>query len=330
MKRIITADTHLSLYANDKLKKGIGQRLYDILAMLDIIAKFATKHKIEEIDILGDVFNDKDIIYTKSMVLLTKFFARYAKIEFKLMTGNHDLDNTSDEQLSILESIEAPNVECINEKKVVDNITYIPYSKNVVQEVMSASPNDILLSHFGLNEGILNSGISMVSDIGIKDLRHFKFVILGHYHNAQEMTNGKTDVCYVGSPIQKDWGEKHQDKRFMVLDNEEMKVESVPLTGYTRYIELVIEEAEQAKEVLAKCQELKDEGNHVRIKNKSDKKMNEVGVQIIEEVDIDPTNRGILLSMSFEEKVKKYMDIKEIPVQDRERYMKILTQTLGL
>jgi len=46
----------------------------------------------------------------------------------------------------------------------------------------------ILISHFGLSEGMLNSGMSIISDIGLKDLRgKYELVLLGHYHKPQEI-----------------------------------------------------------------------------------------------------------------------------------------------
>lgn len=329
MKRIITADTHLSVYGNDRLKEGISERLYDIFAMLEVIAQYAIEHRIREIEIIGDVFNDKDIIYTKSMVLLTTYFEKFRELDFVLLTGNHDLDNTSEDQVSILQSIDYKNVHCINKKAIWDNITYIPYSRNVVNDVIESKPNDILISHFGLNEGVLNSGISMISDIGLKQLKNFKLVILGHYHKPQQMTNGITNLWYCGSPIQKDWGEKHDEKRFLVLDDETLEVESVPLEGYTKYIELIIEEDSNVKEIIEESKKLRDEDHHVRIRNKCKRSVEIDDVQIIDEVEEDITNRGIDLSMSLYDKAQKYLEIKGIPEGDYKRYMDVLKQTLN-
>jgi len=329
VKRIITADTHLSIYGNDKLKEGISERLYDIFSMLKVIAQYALEHRITEINIIGDVFNDKDIIYTKSMVLLTTFLEKYRNLNFVLLTGNHDLDNTSEDQVSILQSIDYENVTCIIAPVTFNNITYIPYSRNVVKDVETAEPNDILISHFGLNEGVLNSGISMISDIGIKQLKNFKLVLLGHYHKPQQMTNGVTNLWYTGSPIQKDWGEKHDEKRFLVLDDVTLEVESIPLKGYTKYIELVIEEDSDVKEIIEKSKELRSEGHHVRVRNKGKKGVEADDIQIINEVEEDITNRGIDLSMSLTEKAQKYMEIKEIPEEEHKKYMTVLKQTLN-
>ena len=332
MKRIFTADTHLSLYGNDRIKQGISERLYDIMAMLEKIVEYAYKNKISQIIIGGDLCNDKDIIYTKPFVLFSEFLERHSTINFIILSGNHDLDNTSDDQVSIVTSLKGvENVECIINLTVKGNITYIPFSRNVVDDVLNADPNDILISHFGLNEGSLNSGISIVSDIGIKQLKHFPLVLLGHYHKAQEIKSKDVEVYYVGSPIQKDWGEKHQEKRFLEFDDEKLSVKSIPLEGYTQYIELEITDKDVAKEVIAQSKELKEEGHHVRVRNKTENNIVEAGLQVIQDSDdIDVTNRGVSLTMSFAEKCQKYMQIKEIPEKSLKKYMEILNTTLNL
>ena len=121
---------------------------------------------------------------------------------------------------------------------LASDVMFIPYSYDMVDTVKNNSAR-ILISHFGLNEGILNSGISIVADISLADLvGKYDLVILGHYHKPQEIIRDDIKLYYVGSPIQLDWGEKGDEKRFLVVDTDTLDVKSIPTTAYRKYIEI--------------------------------------------------------------------------------------------
>lgn len=323
MKKLFTADIHLSLYQSDKLKNGISQRLSDIFNSLNQMVKYARDNEIKEIVIGGDLFNDKNLVYTKPYTMFIDFLEENRDITFRIISGNHDMDSSSDDQVSLVKTVRGSNVIGIVKSAQFQNVTYIPYTKNIAEEIKIAEANDILISHFGLNEAQLSSGISIVSDVSLKDLTKFKLVLLGHYHKAQQIKTHKTNVYYVGTPFEKDWNEKHQIKRFLVYDTETLQVESVPLVGYTKHVELLIENKEDRQEILKQYKELKEEGNHVRIKNKTDENIEDDDIYVINEIERDITNRGLNLSMTTEQKLKKYIEIKsnEIPKSEIEKYL---------
>ena len=123
-------------------------------------------------------------------------------------------------------------------KKPSPEIICVPYSRNVSNQVR-LNRSKILISHFGLNEGILNSGMSIVSDLSVKDLiGKYELVLLGHYHKPQEIVQDNFSLYYVGSLIQLDWGEKDDEKRFLVVDSDTLSVSSIPISTYKRHIEI--------------------------------------------------------------------------------------------
>ncbi len=324
MRRLFTADIHLSLYQNDKIKNNLPSRLYDIFNSLNQICIYARNNNIQDIDIGGDLFNDKNLVHTRPFVLFSEFLLNNKDLNFTIISGNHDMDSTSDDQVSLIKTIQGySNVNAITQNKIIDNITYIPFTKNIKQEINNAEPNDILISHFGLNEGMLSSGISMIADVGIKELTKFKLVLLGHYHKAQELQSKNTYLYYVGSPFQKDWGEKHQLKRFIDYNTETLEVKSIDLLGYTKHIELEINDKKEAKDILEQYNKLKEEGHNVRIFNKTDQDIVNEGVYIIEDKEVDVTNRGITISMKLEEQLKKYLEIKQISEEEQNDYLTI-------
>ncbi len=322
MNKILTGDIHLSAYSNDKVKDGLPARLADIFLSLDQMVKYADANGINDIEIAGDVFNDKNILYTRPMALFVDFIDQNPHITFTIIPGNHDFDNVGKHQLSCVSSLYGlQNVNLIMEPKVVGNVTYMPYSRDIVANVKSAEPNNILISHFGLNEGMLATGISIIADIKRSDLKHFKTVLLGHYHLPQ-IIEGDPVVYYVGSPFQKDWNEKNQDKRFLVYDNDTMEVESVPLEGYTKHVEFIINDKDQAKEILKEATKLRKMGHEIKVRNETGEKIKtKSDINIIDEKDISVTDRGLNMAMSTDDILMKYMNIKKIKESDISEFL---------
>jgi DNA repair exonuclease SbcCD nuclease subunit len=177
-----------------------------------------------------------------------------------------------------------------------------------------------------LNEAILNSGVSIVSKMGLRDLvGKYEYALLGHYHLPQEMIANEIKVYYAGSPIQLDWGEKHEEKRFLIVDTETETIESVPTVGYKQHHEFKITN-ENRDEIIDKAKKFQAIGHEVRIFR------DDLGVDIehiaeefliIDKAEKDITDRGIESSMSLDEKFSKYLDIKGIKPEDQPKYLEV-------
>jgi DNA repair exonuclease SbcCD nuclease subunit len=176
-----------------------------------------------------------------------------------------------------------------------------------------------------LNEAQIVPGMSLTSNIRMSDLKKWKLVLLGHYHLPQLIDGKGTMVYYTGSPYQKDWNEKHQEKRFLVYDSKTLEVESVLTDGYRKYIELIIDNdnKENAKDILAEAKQQRANGHHVRVRNKTEEVIDESDVFVISEKEIDITNRGVEITMSTADKLRKYAEIKEVPESDISEYLKM-------
>lgn len=332
MLRTAIGDIHLSGFESDPLgNDGLPKRLGYIIKSLDFIVEYSQKRNIFRFDILGDIINDKSIIYTTAQDAFKDFLCRHKNCEFIIISGNHDLSATGSTQKSAISVFsEYPNVKCIVDKpEVIDNITYIPYTNNFMDEIKLLSKNDIMISHLGLNEGVLQSGLSKVDKITLKDISKFKLALLGHYHKPQGFGNDKTNVYYAGSLICKDWNDKNESKRFLVYNTETLEVESVNIDcGIPQFKEFIIETADQKNEILKQAEIAKNNGNQVRIRNKTSEKIQDQtsNVLVIEQHEIDITNRGINIAQTKEEQLKKYLEIKEIPEIERKEYMDLIAK----
>jgi len=270
MKFTFIADIHLSHYGQDKIEDttNLPQRLHSLQEVLHEIAKYTVDKNINKMIIGGDILHGKSVIHAIAQDIMLDFFEEWSKtIDFFIIDGNHDLSGKGSNVVSALKSLRnIDNLRWIpfNETMSIDNdrVLLIPYGPNMTEKILN-NQSKILISHFGLNEGVLNSGISIVSDISIKNLiGKYELVLLGHYHKPQEIIRDDIKLYYVGSPIQLDWGEKNDEKRFLVVDTETLEVKSIPTKGYRKHIELNITNSNKSK-ILKIAKEEKEKGNYV-------------------------------------------------------------------
>ena len=324
------ADVHLSRYSQDKIEDEthLPERLHSIKKALYEVAEYCIKNNIFDIVIGGDLLHGKSIIYAIAQEIMIQYFEDYAHlVTFWVIDGNHDLSGKGDDVVSALRPLDKiENVNWIPYSKTFykedDDILFIPYSTKL-PELIKDNKANILISHFGLSEGMLNSGLSIVSDVSLKDLTgRYKLVLLGHYHKPQEIIRADIAVYYAGSLIQLDWGEKGDEKRFLVVDSDDLSVQSIPLTQYKKHIEIELKITD-LDEAIKQAQEAREKGDHVKIvmREKVDTSGLD-GFTIVDKTETDITDRGITSSMSQEDKLKKYLEIKEIPEDQHDAYLK--------
>ena len=331
MKFAFIADIHLSRYGQDKLEdeSNLPERLHSISTALREVAEYCISHDIPTIIIGGDILHGKSIIYAIAQNIMIDFFTDYGKvIEFWVIDGNHDLSGKSEDVVSALKSIQStPSVNWISHDmtwRIGDgDVLLIPYSYNVPQ-IVKENKAKILISHFGLSEGVLNSGMSIISDISMSNLiGKYELVLLGHYHKPQEIIRDDISLYYVGSLIQLDWGEKGEEKRFLIVDTDTLQVDSIPISHYRKHIEIEVNN-DNKDDVLKAAQQAKDDGHHVKVvmKEKIDLTKFRDDFNIVDKTETDITDRGITSSMSQEDRIRRYLEIKEIPEEDRDEYAK--------
>jgi len=325
MKFALTADVHLTRYGQDKVEdtSHLPERLHSIKETLYNIANYCLENKIPIVVIAGDLIHTKSLIYTIAQDLILDYFDNFGDLDFVVLDGNHDLAGKGQNSISSLRFLKSVmNVDWVTKIPSGDSdVLWVPYSYDIVNQVKSNSAR-ILVSHFGLSEGMLNSGISIISDIGMKDLvGKYDLVLLGHYHKPQEIIGADTKLVYVGSPIQLDWGEKGDEKRFLVVDTDTLDVQSIPTTGYKKYIEFEID-CNNKSEVLEAAKEAKDKGHHIKVLKTDNVSIESDEFRIIDKTERDITNRGIDSSMSMQDKHTKYLSIKEINDAEHNEYLK--------
>ena len=335
MKVICIGDIHASGFNDDAIVNGYPARLSYIKESLDFIINYGRSNNIHDYIILGDIYNDKTIIYNNSQDMLVNFFIRNNDLNFTLISGNHDLSAVGENQKSAISAFQKyDNVDCVlKEPKIIEkyNGVFIPYAHDFLSAYrnIDKSKVKILFAHVGLNEAVLQSGLSRVDKLKISDLDDLKLLILGHYHKPQKIESQKTIGYYAGSLIPKDWNDKNETKRFLVVDTDTLEVESVDIDcNIPHFIELVITDNNDTNEIFEKAKLEKSKGNKVRVINKSKTKVSKEtksiadDIVLVEHSEVDVTDRGITVVQTKLEQCEKYLEIKN--VENKEKYLQKL------
>lgn len=329
MRRLAIADIHLTGYEEDTIdNEGLPLRLGVIVKTFNFVIKKAKELRINKIDILGDLIHDKSIIYTTAQDAFKELLLQNLDIQFTILAGNHDFSAVSDKIQKCAISVFSgyKNVKVVINKPLVDgNITLVPYFSNFLEVLKNIQGNSILLTHIGLNEAMLQSGLSKIDKIKLSDLRKFKLVLSGHYHKPQQIQNENTKFYYVGGFSNHSWNDKNEQKRFLIYDDKTLEVESINMENQPEYKEYIIDDINTAKDILKEAEIQKNKGNYVRIR-KNIKEDIEIphDIFVIEHKDINVTDRGINIVDTLKEKLQKYLTIKKIKNEDQEEYIKIL------
>lgn len=331
MKFAFTADIHLRRWSDNQYdENGNPLKLMEILNCFEQICIYCCDNKIDNIVVGGDLNDTKGMIYASSFILFKNIIEKYNNLNYFIISGNHDIIEKDKTEFCIDIFRNISNVSIITEPLILDDISFIPWSAKVIDDVKEADGNKILISHFGLNEAQLSSGLSLRTSITLNDLKKFDTVLLGHYHKPQNIGN----VYYSGSliPIRRD--ERNEIKRFLVIDDDDIL--SIPTTGYRNYIEIVIEENDDYEKLKQDIEEYKQSGNFVVIKNNMKVIPTELtesvkdGVRLIDNYVDDSVSRGITSSMNLEEQMKKWAELEKVPDSEIEEYVDVGLEGLDI
>lgn len=324
MRFTLFGDVHLKMWDDTCYDEcGIPLKLTEILNCAIQVCEYSVKNNITNVVIAGDVNDLKGIVHYKPFVLFSQIIKKYHNLHFYILSGNHDESNRED-IYSAIQLLEADNVTLIyRDPLIIDNIAFVPWRTDL-PEVIKDINTDILISHFGVSEASFSSGISLRTSIGLKDLKKFKLVLLGHYHLPQNLDN----VYYTGSMIQLTKGEAGEEKRFLDVETETNEVTSIPFEEYRKYYSFELKEEEDIKLYHNEIQKLIQENNYVTVYNHIEendviKKLEKCGGVFINEKNKTTESRGIKTSMNLKEQCVKYLEINGI-ILEREEYMNVI------
>jgi len=270
MKILITSDLHLKLTdANGIIENGLNSRLKDNLSILDTMAKSTIDNHIDVVVIAGDIFDKINPSEKLRKLFVDHFVSPLIKnnIGLIILMGNHDtnLDTVSFEsEISILNSAGYDGIVLIREVSVLEfngkKAVFIPYGMESQIDEENKERISYIFGHAGIKDAITGVGVKKRDgeEINKNVFRNYIYSFQGHYHKPQIIKVGNCIIYYIGSTQVRDYGEREDIKRYLILDTETDKVESVILQD-RKFIQVDIEEKTNTHyEDLLKKYEIKD------------------------------------------------------------------------
>lgn len=231
------------IFTDIHLKPGNEE---NVLSACEEIISYCEEHEIKDVVCLGDVF-DSRVAQRQSVLTcwsdcLTLFDE--ANIMLHVLRGNHDT-SIYDKDESFLDAYkDRPNFDLIsytNSRRIQGiDCCFIPfYTNDVLLDILSsiqAKKGIYLFGHFSV-QGSKNQGVEIESNLSRDLFKGFKRVILGHFHDYQEVSK---QIVHVGSLFQNNFGETEENKGFWIF-YEDGSIENHSIESGIRFKKLEID-----------------------------------------------------------------------------------------
>lgn len=257
---LVTADLQLHNYPEfaSLNKAGYNTRL---VALLQELTSLIKAHMPDIICIAGDIWNNKAALETDLLDLTHRYFRTWKKVtpEIILLLGNHDTAFLS-ASIHSLRQFEA-YCKVITAAEVYRGVAFSPWrAEQLAIEAdldALAGKAPLLIGHWTVRGAATNSYLSEGGiDPGLPALAGFKLVLLGDIHKSQRLG---TNILYLGSPMQQNFGEEGDPKAVWLLDPEKAEVTPLP-THLPEY---------KTVDSIPEAESLRRKGYYVRLKAKS-------------------------------------------------------------
>ena len=252
MKKIVViSDIQLHCHQNWSTVEdnGLNSRLLDGISTLEQATELADGGMLV---VAGDFFHDSRAIDIAVLHEAGKWinWARKRCDKIVIAAGNHDHSRKIG-NIHSLETFRHSNVEIVDDwqsywlksgsgdkddyfsARSPDPIFVAAFTEDIdkLRKRLADQPDQsICLLHQDVKGGKMNGGRVCESGLTIGELERFKLVLLGHFHEPQELA---PNIHYIGSPYQIDKGEMGNENRVAVLEDGELTW--VPTVGTPQY-----------------------------------------------------------------------------------------------
>ena len=97
----------------------------------------------------------------------------------------------------------------------------------------------LVLGHFQVEGTRDRDGRILKGGVHVSILKRATLTLLGHVHHPQSVAS---NIHYIGSPFQQDFGEANEEKRVCLLDLPELTYQWVPMYGFPVYRQVTLDE----------------------------------------------------------------------------------------
>lgn len=217
--KLVCADLHLT----DNIKDEYRWKIFSWLADRGMEGGY---ERPKSLYIIGDLCDRKD---HHSANLVNRLIGNFKMLldvftNIVVVKGNHDYDK--DELTPFFNFISSiPNMNFINEPKVIDNSLFLPHTRTKIKEWNTFDFNKY--SHVYLHTMILGAklhdGYISEEGLAIEDFKSFKdtMFISGDIHIPQDIGS---NFKYVGSPYPIKFGDDYKGRVLFVKDNSILSI----------------------------------------------------------------------------------------------------------
>ena len=191
-----------------------------------------------DVIILGDIFDGKEIIKGRCLNLLYKLLI-HSNLKFTFVVGNHDLYFLREKEhaLEVFKSLK--NVSIVDSLCLLNGLYLLPYTHdlNNFRKILSTIPKTCtLIGHQGISGFDYGTGYICNDDLTTEDFKDFTLVVMGHFHSYQQ----KNNIVYLGTPFTHSFGESNTDKYIATLNEKTNEIKLIP-TNFRKHLTLEVD-----------------------------------------------------------------------------------------
>lgn len=316
-------DTHLS-----ENTIAINQKIYSQVLQLCI------DYQIPAVIHGGDIFDSRKAQTEQVLTTFTKILSSFSEHGVKLfaIAGNHDKSSliADDSFLNPFSGWDCFHLyrgyDYVDHTEKGIRFHFIPYFDEQLaygQYLDQAIKNirfdfkNILFTHVAVSGVVNNDGSKINNDINASLFKHFFFVLVGHYHNRQLLSN---NILYTGSTHQANFGEDEQKGCTVIYDDG--SIDFIQL-DFPKYITI---EGKKGEAFVPSSSVMAD-GDHYRVKLKYKptqdevQKMQSIGIKVMIDYEKQLINHTQDVKTQFSgQDISVYFDqwCQEKQIEDRD------------
>lgn len=228
---IFLTDLHLDCFKQFSTQEnGINTRLLDQIKAIAEVEKAIERSDSGYAIFLGDLINSfsdslPKVVYNAIWYAISTW-SQY--VQLYIIAGNHDIYR----QMHIFDPYRhMKNVHIVTEpiQETIEGykVDMLPWGYDIPNRTIFGG--DILAAHLEVNGAIMNAaGIRTHDGTTVDKMASYKYVFLGHYHEAQMLAvPGATWAGYIGSIMQTDLGLSPTGKGITHFNNGEVRFEEI-------------------------------------------------------------------------------------------------------
>jgi DNA repair exonuclease SbcCD nuclease subunit len=233
MKIAILCDTHAGIKNSSDIFLNYAEKFYG-----EVFFPYCLKHDIKRIVHLGDYFDNRKVLYTKTLSRNRSMFLEKLReygMTMDIIPGNHDCAFKNTNDLCSLVEILSHYDDCVNvhmTPTVVDydgmSMALLPWitAENYAESMafVETANAPIIGAHLELQGFEMMKGAPSTSHGMDASLFHrYEMVLSGHYHTKS--SNG--NIHYLGVAYEHTWADCNDPKYFHVLDTSKRQLIAV-------------------------------------------------------------------------------------------------------